>query len=390
MKHAALSGFASIICLLWASVGFTQEIHFESDYPTALEKAKQSNKPLFIDFYATWCGPCKYLEQDVFTDKGVADYFNTHYVSLRVDAEKEEQALVERIGVSAYPTLLFLSPEGEEIKRQVGAVPAAGLLELAAVASELLTFDSQADITKMKKEELQQHLNLLRQQDFARAREIALQQLDQTKGYSFDDFELFLITNFLFDYHHPAFQQLLQRLDQLKNKREQLMPYFSMVSEKIVDEAALEVDEKLLRQSAHLNYLADSIFEGKPRDREFYLLQSKVDYYIKIDDKYRAKEQYKYIVKEYYFNEPEALAEAILNWYKQAHSPEDKKVTIRWAEQLYKLEKSYRTNVLMAISLAEFSAEKALPFARKALELAESEEEKQWLKGVITDLQKAP
>ncbi len=94
----------------------------ELSFEEALEKAKKSNKLLFVDCYTSWCGPCKILARDVFTDSEVGDYFNANFISLKVDCEKGEgPQLRERFGVAGFPTLLFLNGEGEVVSKMVGA-----------------------------------------------------------------------------------------------------------------------------------------------------------------------------------------------------------------------------------------------------------------------------
>lgn len=100
-----------------------RSIHFEDGtFQTALEKAKKESKLLFVDCYTSWCGPCKMLARDVFTNNEVADYFNEHFISLKVDCEKGEgPEIKKRFNVSGYPTLLFINGKGEVVNKIVGA-----------------------------------------------------------------------------------------------------------------------------------------------------------------------------------------------------------------------------------------------------------------------------
>ena len=81
------------VLLLWKFVTVAQDrsVAFEElTFQEALAKAKQNNKLLFVDCYTSWCGPCKMLAREVFTNNEVADYFNAHFISLKVDCEKGE------------------------------------------------------------------------------------------------------------------------------------------------------------------------------------------------------------------------------------------------------------------------------------------------------------
>nr|WP_309762545.1 thioredoxin family protein [Chryseobacterium sp. SORGH_AS_1175] len=71
---------------------FSQEsIQFQDvPFKDLIAKAKKENKIVFIDAYASWCGPCKMMERNVFTKKSVGDYFNTNFVNARFDMEKGE------------------------------------------------------------------------------------------------------------------------------------------------------------------------------------------------------------------------------------------------------------------------------------------------------------
>jgi thiol:disulfide interchange protein len=88
-----------------------------------LKKAKASKKVLFIDFYTTWCAPCKIMEQSVFRDEDVANYMSENCIAIRVNAEKGNGPNMKlAYVVDAYPTMLFYSPNGDEVARRQGSL----------------------------------------------------------------------------------------------------------------------------------------------------------------------------------------------------------------------------------------------------------------------------
>ena len=61
-----------------------------TDLATAQAAAKKDGKPLFIDVYTSWCGPCRMLDANTFGDKQTADYINANYHPVKFDAEGGE------------------------------------------------------------------------------------------------------------------------------------------------------------------------------------------------------------------------------------------------------------------------------------------------------------
>ena len=107
-------------------------IHFQKgNWQQALDLAKKENKVVFLDIYATWCGPCKQLKKYTFADKSAGDFFNTNFVNMALDGEQEEgAALASKFGIEAYPTLMFVTPEGELIIKSPGFRTASDLINL--------------------------------------------------------------------------------------------------------------------------------------------------------------------------------------------------------------------------------------------------------------------
>ncbi len=104
---------------------------FQGSWNEALAEAKRTGKPIFLDAYAAWCGPCKWMAKNTFTDAAVGEYFNANFVNLKIDMEKGEGPnLASKFRVRAYPTLVFINANGDVIEKVEGARQASDFVDL--------------------------------------------------------------------------------------------------------------------------------------------------------------------------------------------------------------------------------------------------------------------
>ena len=115
-----------------------QGIKFEKGtWEAVLAKAEQENKPIFVDAYTTWCGPCKWMAKEVFTQKEVGAYINAHFVAYKMDMEKGDgPAFAVANKVNAFPTLLYFDSQGLLLHKAAGARNAEQLLKLCEDAMD--------------------------------------------------------------------------------------------------------------------------------------------------------------------------------------------------------------------------------------------------------------
>ena len=93
----------------------------EGTFSQALEKAKKTSKPVFLDCYTSWCGPCKHMANNVFTLPQAGEFFNSAFINIKIDMEKGEGIqLKEKYAVKAFPTFIILDSNGNETGRIVG------------------------------------------------------------------------------------------------------------------------------------------------------------------------------------------------------------------------------------------------------------------------------
>ncbi|WP_292009324.1 thioredoxin fold domain-containing protein [Chryseobacterium sp.] len=122
------------VFLFTSIIAFAQEaIQFQNlPFQELIGKAKKENKIVFIDAYASWCGPCKLMEKNIFSQKSVGDYYNANFVNARFDMEKGEgRDLARKYGVRSYPTYLFLNGDGELISQNYGYMEEGLFLAMA-------------------------------------------------------------------------------------------------------------------------------------------------------------------------------------------------------------------------------------------------------------------
>lgn len=85
------------------------------------EEVLKNDKPVLVDFWATWCGPCKMLSPIV--DELSEEVDTVKFVGVDVD---QSERLAIKYGISSIPCLVLFK-DGEEVKRTVGVQPKPAL-----------------------------------------------------------------------------------------------------------------------------------------------------------------------------------------------------------------------------------------------------------------------
>jgi thioredoxin-related protein len=113
------------------------------NWQQVLERAKIENKFVFVECYATWCGPCKAMDKSVFPVEKVGDIVNKSFVTIKVqmDTSKydnhfvrswyaEANSIMTTYQIVSLPSFLFFSPNGELVHRDVGYKDVSSFLEM--------------------------------------------------------------------------------------------------------------------------------------------------------------------------------------------------------------------------------------------------------------------
>lgn len=275
---------ASFTCFLFLSISlmsYGQGIIFsEGSWNDILNKAQLEKKPIFIDAYTVWCGPCKKLEKEIFPQEMVGEYFNKTFISYRMDMEKGEGVeFAKKYDVTAFPTLLYFSDKGVLMKKSVGYKDANALIETTKAAldpkNQIGSFKKEYEASDKSLKSLIIYCDKLKQADnYKMAREIAVNRLGKLKQKEkYSKNEWILITNYLRDYNSPLFKKVVE------NKKRYL---------KVAD--SVEINKYV-----HSVLANTSLFYGTKDDNGAFL-----EKYIKA-----VKGLNKYINSKYYINRAE-------------------------------------------------------------------------------------
>jgi thiol-disulfide isomerase/thioredoxin len=139
-----------MLAVLLATIPFAHaaEINFlHKPWAEVLAEAQAQHKLVFVDAYTTWCGPCKWMSANTFTNPDVAAFFNANFINAKIDMEAGEgPELAKRYEVNAYPTLLFVDGSGKVVYSTVGSRKPEEFLQLGqdVAAGKVVTL---ADLT---------------------------------------------------------------------------------------------------------------------------------------------------------------------------------------------------------------------------------------------------
>ncbi|SEW26089.1 Protein of unknown function, DUF255 [Chitinophaga sp. YR573] len=153
-------------CLLplWTKAQ-NKEINFQTfeNWQQVLAKAKAENKTIFVDAYATWCGPCKMMDKEVYTNPKVAEYVNANFIAIKVQMDQAKNDLdhikgwyadatkiQKKYQIEAMPAFLFLDAAGKQVYRGQGYQHAEAFLAFLKTANDPLE-NYSVKVDKFKK-----------------------------------------------------------------------------------------------------------------------------------------------------------------------------------------------------------------------------------------------
>jgi thioredoxin-related protein len=126
-------------------------------------KAKAENKYIFLDCYATWCGPCKLMDKDVYSNDTVGEYLNKYFISVKVQFDStghddkyvrqwrsDARRIQEKYQLQGFPSLLFFAPDGKLTYRVLGYAAIHDFIDAASLAMSPKSRDLYNHLEKYK------------------------------------------------------------------------------------------------------------------------------------------------------------------------------------------------------------------------------------------------
>ncbi len=108
----------------------TSKVVWRTDFDAALKEAKRARKPVFVDFYTDWCGPCKQLDATTFRDAKFVRA-SRQWVMVKINPEKSKRGaqLEQKYKLEGYPTSLMVDARGKRLNQIAGAYPTDMMLD---------------------------------------------------------------------------------------------------------------------------------------------------------------------------------------------------------------------------------------------------------------------
>jgi thioredoxin-related protein len=105
------------------------------------ELNKKEPRKVFIDIYATWCGPCKLMDKKTFADPTIVEYVNDHYYAVKLNGEGKKQVsifgktmteaeLAYSFQIRGYPSIVFMDEAMQPYEPVAGYIPAQNFIKM--------------------------------------------------------------------------------------------------------------------------------------------------------------------------------------------------------------------------------------------------------------------
>ncbi|MFK7923777.1 MAG: thioredoxin family protein [Bacteroidia bacterium] len=366
-----------LILFSFFSLGLTAQTgmtFYHGEWEDALAQARKERKVIFVDAYTVWCGPCKMMSRNTFTDAEVGKFYNENFINYKFDMEKGDgPAFAQKYQVTAYPTLLFINHKGELVHRALGYKPPKPFLvegrKAVNPARNQSLLELEFEEGTASSEQLYSYaLNLKAAgEDYSEAASKYFATQSEKQLRSAINWEA--IRELSSDMDGPEFRYLLKKRKKFAKTHGE-----RAVSNKITEVLKKEVIAAALtnKKDRYLDAisLADKAIKDEGETASFLKVvyaEAKKDW---ADYSYKAI----YHFDTYSVTDPEALDQAVRNFTQYVTDSEQLQHAIDWARRSVVLQNAAYNNESYARLLLKVGQKnQALKQANKALQLAYQE-----------------
>lgn len=370
-----ITGLISFI--LFSTMVSSQGIEFfHGTWKEALAEAQKEDKIVFVDSYAKWCGPCKKMAANVFTQDEVGQFFNDNFVNLKLDMEETDGLTFgSKYPVSAYPTLFFLDSQGNILKKVTGGQQAAGLINHGKVA--IKSYDKTEPLAKLYEEGkrdydlMVSYVKELNKVNKPSAK-IANDYMKSNPSISNEQKATFLM-NAVIESDSKLYDQLMEvRSQAIAIGSEEKFKEVVMRATMATVEKAVEFDYKELVDEAIVQYEKADIGDKKKFNAEAHL-----QYYALSGNYNEWKNVSKSYLKKYAKKNPDLYRSQISKLQESLYHNEDAKVyAVEMYKELIKKDDATKTYNEYINFLAKINKrEEALKVVKEAIKKANSRDE---------------
>lgn len=353
---------------------------YHGTWEEALMKAKEEDKIIFVDAYTTWCGPCKRMASSTFPDPEVGKLFNQHFLSLKIDMEKDMGLeFRKKFPVTAYPTLFFIDYDEEIVRKTVGAKTPADLIAMgenviskfdkstkyeaayeSGDRSYQLVYDYVAALNKSGKASVKIANDYLAEQDDLSTEENLLFILEAASQVDCQCFDLF-------EEYEPQISKLVDK---------------EMIDAKVRSACDNTVKRAIEFESPELIELASAAMKRHiPAEADRFKTESEIHYALALHELSNIEELVNLYVKKFIRNDPEGLNLLALDLDKFASDDQaSRKLALELSQRAAKDKNATTGYVITYANLVykEKGKEEAVKILEESLRQTEDQESKDY------------
>lgn len=343
----------------------------EGTWAEIVAKAQKENKPIFLDAYAVWCGPCKWMAVNVFTNKDVAELFNSKFINAKIDMEKGEGIkLAQQFQVQAYPTLLILNSGGEVLHRACGASQVEEFIKWATesfdIENRFATLQTKYENGERSSEFMLKYIEKI-DKACINAEKVAEEYLNSLKDealYEKNNWSIF--NSYIWNSESRSFKFVAENYSKFYDL------YGDMVNEKIVDVHSRKISTAIRKKDedtymANMNILKSLNF---PQSEKVYAALECKYFYSKNDWVNYAAKSVKYI-EDFQIENSNELNRFAWNFYVKVNDKKMLEKAAEWSKKAIELNDNYANNdTYAAIQYKLGNKKEAQKYAELALKKA--------------------